>query len=346
MRSQSIRGTFGDKQLTLDFWPCVDERALQLTALLLPLIRMMDKYFGATKSLRDVYQELHNIVAEAGYLSIGVRRSGHIFHFSSSFLGEMWNLNQEPVDNAIYNASVEANKTADAIAEAERTAEESRKQQEEEARSNYPALRNRGKAIITSALDHVQAARRRLTGERVNPWAVTPAGKRLDKIQMVVWPSLHRFATVGGINPETGDADGQSATAILQSQVIYCHGRHGEWGQGSEYWPSLEEWVRQNKRKRMWNFLLSLRWATYAVAGWLLFSCATHYSVVTDNVLQIARNGLVKGVRYAVRETVLFMLDVAITTVTMAIGAVNAMLFLVSFVRDSVPRVLRLGLVL
>ena len=310
------------------------------------MIRMMDKYFDATKSLRDVYQDLHNIVAEAGCLSIGMRWSGTIFHFSSPFLGEMWNLSQEQVDDTIYNASVEANKTADAIAEAKRTAEQSRKRQEEEAQSNYSTLRNRGTAIITSALDRVKAVRRCLTGEMVNPWAVLPAGDRLGKVQMVVWPALQRFATAGGFNPETGDADGESVTTILRSQVLYCYGRDNEWGVGSDYWPSLAEWVHQTKRKRMWNFLLSLRWVTYAVGSLLLLSCATQYRLVTDNILQVVRHGLVKGARHAVRETVLFMLDVAITTAAMAIGAVKAMLFLVSFVRDSVPRLLMFGLVL
>ena len=333
-----------DNTLPPDFWPRVDERALQLTALLLPMLRMMDKYFDATKSLRNVYQDLHNIVAEAGCLSIGIRWSGDIFHFSSPFLGEVWNLDQEQVDHIIYTASVQANKTADATAGAKRMAEQSRKQQEENARSNHSALRNRGTAIISSALDHVKAARRRLTGDEVNPWVVSPAVNRLGKVQMVVWPSLQRFATTGGIDPETGGADGQNVTTILKSQVLYCYGRDHEWGGGSEYWPSLEEWVHQNQRKRLWNSFLSLRWLTYAVGGLLLLGCATQYSLVTGNVLQIVRDGLVKGARHAVKETVIFMLDVAITTTAMAIGAVKAMLFLVSLVRDSIPRVLRLGL--
>lgn len=93
--------------LTPEFWPCVDRLALQLTTMLLPLVRLMDKHFpkSRAKSLRSVHQDLHTIVSEAAYLSIAIRWSRDIFRFSSPALGAKWDMAKQSVDKAFYDLS-------------------------------------------------------------------------------------------------------------------------------------------------------------------------------------------------------------------------------------------------
>jgi hypothetical protein len=96
--------------LPSNFWPQVDALTAKLASMLLPLVKLMDKHFEASrnKSLRLVYQDLHHIVAEAGFLAVGIRHSRTIFRFSWPVLGLNWDSKeQNHAEGDVYDLSKE-----------------------------------------------------------------------------------------------------------------------------------------------------------------------------------------------------------------------------------------------
>jgi hypothetical protein len=71
------------------------------------MFNLMDKHFAESRkhSLRAIHQDLHHIVAEAGYLSIAIRWSKTIFRFVTPLHGQQWELEQDNADNDAYEAS-------------------------------------------------------------------------------------------------------------------------------------------------------------------------------------------------------------------------------------------------
>ncbi|KAK4245922.1 hypothetical protein C7999DRAFT_33700 [Corynascus novoguineensis] len=209
--------------------------------LLLPLVRLMDRHFPAsrTTSLRSFYQDLQAVVAQAGYLSLGISWSRSVFRFLSPFPGVVRDLDQIHVDDRIYKASEAANKRADAAAE--------RKWKRE------------------------RAQRRTARGARTG---VAPPGARTGKVQIALWPMLQRFPTVGEVDPATGTADGKNTTTLSRSRVVYYCGWVDKTGGAMDKYPSLSQWVRQARsRRRTWTALLSpLRWAVCSAGLWLLLT--------------------------------------------------------------------------
>jgi hypothetical protein len=305
----------------------------------------MDKHFPVSqgKSLRSFYQDLHAIVAEAGYLSIGIRWSRNIFRFSLPFPGEVWDLDQEHVDDTIYKASEIANRRADQAAEEKWRADHRRRLDERQGRADHPTLRDRGEAIIASARNGINAVRRRVTGRGEDGSSaghkdVWHHPSRMGKVQIILWPMLQRFATVGEIDPETGTADGENVTTIVKAQVVYYSGRieGGEVNAGDQddHYPSVGDWVRESKRKRVWNLVGPLRWVGYAAAAWLALSFLARFNPMADEVLQNVRHGLFEVGKYLAREATLFVLEILISIIAVFIGVVKLAMFFVYFTRN------------
>jgi hypothetical protein len=307
----------------------------------------MDKWFPAAsqaKSLRSFYQELHAIVSEAGYLSIAIRRSQNIFRFSFPFPGEVWDLDQQDVDDTVYKISTAASSRADNAAEAKlRANQERRRRQEEEQVGSNP---------ITSARGWLNSAWRRVLGRRPDD-EDADGGKgvvgdvwrrpsRIAKVQIALWPLLQRFATVGQVDPRTGVADGEKVTTILPSQVVYYRGYAGEPVEQNEHYPSLDEWVHERRRKQTWNSLTVLRWVAYAAATWLLCNLLARYSPIADDIVRVVRYGLEGIVKYIAREALVFVIEVLITITTVAVSVANTVMFWGYRSRDFLGRVLGL----
>ncbi|KAL2261457.1 hypothetical protein VTK26DRAFT_4110 [Humicola hyalothermophila] len=280
LRSSCVRAALNDETLTPDFWPSVDRLSLQLTTLLLPLLRLMDRHFLASRghSLRSFYQDLHGIVAEAGYLSIGIRWSRNIFRFSSPFLGQAWDLDQQHVDDAIYNASKHATDRADRRAEQEWRAKRDHQAQAQAQQSGggpAPTAGERAREYFAAAVDNLNILWNRVTtgqGKETGEQQAGDAGwrppSRLAKVQIVVWPMLQRFATATKIYPDEGYADGENITTLLRSQVVYYSGRTDQPAEQSEDVPTLEEWVLDRQQHREWW----VRWVVGFSVAWTLFN--------------------------------------------------------------------------
>ncbi|KAK4147787.1 uncharacterized protein C8A04DRAFT_24340 [Dichotomopilus funicola] len=261
LRSQNVRTLLAGETLPSSFWDAVDQLALQITTLMLPLLELVENHLPARKlrSLRRFYQDLHIIVSEAGYLSIGIRWSRNIFRFSQPFPGEVWNNDQEHVDDTVYKASEAAAKKADSAAE--------------------------------------QKWKLERAGAKKAVWR---RPSRMGKVQVVLWPKLERFATIGKVDPMTGVADGENLTTILKSQVVYYHGLANpeDEGEGGDY-STLDEWVSLAKRGgAVKRWFLVLRWATSISVLWLLLSVLGLYIPAVANFQHAITEEIAKMYRW------------------------------------------------
>ncbi|KAL2154988.1 hypothetical protein VTH82DRAFT_3664 [Thermothelomyces myriococcoides] len=232
----------------------------------------MDEHFPAseTTSLRSFYQDLHTIVAQAGFLSLGIRWSKNIFHFSSPVPGMVWDNDQINVDNRIYRASEAANARADAAAE-----KQWRKNQQARQLAAQPERREiwvRKAGVLACVRRGFETLRRLVTSpeQREVPRCERDSNddwhrpSRMGKVQIAIWPLLQRFATVGEIDPRTGTAFGETITTISKSRVVYYYGRVDQHGEVEDMSPSLDEWVQKTDRRNARIAFLLLRWAAYA----------------------------------------------------------------------------------
>lgn len=295
----------------------------------------MDRHFPAsqTASLRNLYQDLHAIVAEAGYLSIGMRWSANIFRFSSPFPGQAWDLDQQHVDDAPYNASVAASDRADKMDEARWKAETERirlerSQPGQNATAGGPqTARDWKPAFVTNAMNKIKTT---WEGAKPGSTATPPSSawhrpSRLAKVHIVIWPMLQRFATVGKIDPATGAADGETITTVFKAQVVYYSGRVDQSGGQSEDHPTLEEWVHEKKQSRIRALRRPLHYLAYVAGVLVILSLLAPHSGAIDDIQQIVRYALLGAARYAIREALLLVIEVAII-------AISLVLLLVKFV--------------
>ncbi|KAK1782690.1 hypothetical protein QBC45DRAFT_191594 [Copromyces sp. CBS 386.78] len=136
MRSQSVRAALGEYILTPNFWPEVDKLAIQTTALFSPLIRFMDVELEKRIDPLEFHQEIHDIIAEAGYFNIAMRLSRDVFRFNWPLPGDAWSFEVENVDDVPFEISrawadkheEDAQKRYRAGLEAERRREKRRKE--------------------------------------------------------------------------------------------------------------------------------------------------------------------------------------------------------------------------
>ncbi|AEO53342.1 hypothetical protein MYCTH_2294518 [Thermothelomyces thermophilus ATCC 42464] len=338
--------------LTPEFWPRVDQLTLQITVLLLPLVDLMDEHFPASQaaSLRSFYQDLHAIVARAGYLSLGIRLSKNIFHFSSPVPGTVWDNDQANVDNRIYRASEAANTRADAAAEKEWRSRRARRLAAQRERRE---IRDRGAGVLASARSGFEAVRGFVTGHGQEEGSgdhqqgandVWRRPSRMGKVQIVLWPMLQRFATVGEIDPRTGTAYGESITTISKSRVVYYYGRVDERGEVGDRSPSLAEWVRKTDRRRARIAFLPLRWAAYIAGIWLLLAfLAGNDPTAADGLLRHVGHVPAEVARYLVREAALFVMEVFITVIAIFIASSRMLMYFASSARSSLDGLLEDG---
>ncbi|KAL8370524.1 hypothetical protein RB595_000751 [Gaeumannomyces hyphopodioides] len=109
-RADIVRDALGGHILTPNFWPRVDELAAQTTSLLLPLINFQGQQAPTEKwpGLMVIYQELHDIIAEAAYFSICIRLSHTILHIEYPEPGDKWELDHSHLEGErIYQKSKE-----------------------------------------------------------------------------------------------------------------------------------------------------------------------------------------------------------------------------------------------
>ncbi|KAK3694856.1 hypothetical protein B0T22DRAFT_533829 [Podospora appendiculata] len=291
LRSRSVRVLMAGDTLTPFFWDDVDLLTMQLTRLLLPLIELLDEHFAASRdqSLRNIYQDLHHIVAEAAYLSIAIRWSKNIWRFSTPLPGQPWDMDQAHVDDSIYEFSKKQVTRQDELDEKKWTEDQKHAKARQDAsaspggvfkRLSYPlraASAMVGKGLTWSGL-------RALPGYRHEPPAVVGdfwyPPSRIAKVQIVLWPMLQRYVTVGelGDNPAAEAPEGETITTVFHAQVVYYVGKINAVEEQAETVPTLQQWVAHKTRERFWR--LWVRWVVLLAAS--VFAIATLLYVFTS----------------------------------------------------------------
>jgi len=262
-----VRLVLGRKTLPDGFWGRVDQLAYQLTDMLLPLLKLMDKNFADSRlqSIRSVHQDLHHIVSEAGFMSIGIRWSRNVFRFTWPTPGQPWELDQENVDESIFRRSKEANFKLDKIAEEEWEKKQAIKRPTAKpTRNQFKHIRDR---LRNNRTAHEPPHSCYATGPE-NPAVGTEAGgsgngeatapyappSYLAKVHITLCPTFERFTTASG-DGESQDvlvASGEAIEPIQKSRVVYYLGQADDRNDGLESEPPLEKWVGVQKWGKAW----------------------------------------------------------------------------------------------
>ncbi|KAK0731391.1 hypothetical protein B0H67DRAFT_549168 [Lasiosphaeris hirsuta] len=320
LRARTVRAILGSDMLTPDFWPEVDRLALQLTEMLLPLMRVMDKYFPASRgeSLRSLHQDLHNIVSEAAFLSIGIRWSHYIFRFDWPLLGQGWEKNQENYDNTPFERSTRGTEIEDQIARRKKLAAKSAEERPRErmrvlqylpfayglkdptagaTSSLVGSVRHRLGLEGEDADDGISLKRATLASEE--EWFAPP---RMAKIQMVLWPLLQCWAPTRPLDshPDNllyAEDRGEKVTTLFTSKVVYYIGRVDPEGETEELEPTVERHLSAQRWERVRHLGLavaegaiqvtikSVFWLVLAAVLWgLLLLVAPHLAVAQKAV--------------------------------------------------------------
>lgn len=227
---------------TDNFWDEVDSVTTSILSLLLPLINILGALGprAGWPPLTKVHQDLHNIVAEAGWLTNGMRVSKSVFWVQFPAPGDLWDIHQEHATDSLWKASKAAAEAHDARAMASwRVAMET-------------------EWLATGGGQPIDDTWRREYA-RLNPPPGQP--RRAAKVQVVMWPWINRYTPV---RPRSdGDLNsGETITQIVKAQIVYYAGDDSDEGDMQERL-TLAEHMRAYRRRWTSNhvfvyFLVSL----------------------------------------------------------------------------------------
>ncbi|KAL1838114.1 hypothetical protein VTJ49DRAFT_3019 [Mycothermus thermophilus] len=286
LRSQVVRTMLVGDQLTPGFWSRVDKLALQTTALLLPLLRLMDQHFRDSheKPLQALYQDLHDIIAEAAFLSLGIRWSRDIFYFKWPTPGEVWETDQEALNREMFKTSERAAERYDRIQgkrweeeRQQRLLKQARRQQQLES----PYLSDQLALRISDLVDKLKSVvSRDNNSSDKNPNRKDDdneeyhAPHRIAKVHIAAFPTLQRFRPVGGVDQDTGHANSEAITTLMDSRVVHYYGLSANAAAAADglddRHPTLEEWLKQTGSK--WSVGGVVRWLFSLLAAWMFYN--------------------------------------------------------------------------
>ena len=231
----------------------------------------MDKYFPEYRdvSLRGFYQDLHYIVAEAGFFSLTLRESKDIFRFTWPFPGQAWDLDQDNHDDEVYKVSLEENKRLHEEQQRQQQEQQQQRQQEEQQQpkehsdsdSDVFVTPPSSAGIPSATAKPVQLLPNLKNGVRFikAPAAPPPAelGAQIAKVHICLWPMLQRFSTP---TPEWEeppsrrrdlypDPSHQYITEITRARVVYYLGSTNPNAEQAERHPTLVQHIDSHRSR-------------------------------------------------------------------------------------------------
>ncbi|ROW14243.1 hypothetical protein VPNG_04230 [Cytospora leucostoma] len=237
---------------TDNYWDEVDSVTMSILSLLLPLINMLGELSpeAGWPALTKVHQELHDIVAEAGWLTNGMRVSKSIFWVQFPEPGDLWDIHQEHVMDIIWKNSKAA---------------ATRRYEAEAARweADMVAKWRAENAGETVDLQWRQAY------EQNHPPPSEP--RRTAKVQIVLWPWIDQYSPVqpksdGNLN------SGETITHIVKAQIVYYAGDESGEGEARERL-TLEEHIRKARGWKLggWSFWAFLALFIFSIISLRLY---------------------------------------------------------------------------
>lgn len=340
-RAETVRSLLGADLETPLFWEKVDELTLRIITLLLPLINVLDynSIRARESSLRAIYQELHYLVTQAGFLAVGIRWSHDIFRFEWPIPGLPFDSEQQNIDAWPYDRSARFAKMFDESEEQARQKAEELASDEDDGSLPLDKLRtkvwdplwDRVVAYAMAGVDPVSLKARR-------DWILQPTQShslhRMAKVQIAIWPAFVRHEIVGklGEHPISGhlEVDGEKTTIIVKAPVVYYSGLEGAHGDHAERIPTLEEHVLVKSREVYWK-----EWAQYTKrfvllgSSWVIIlgALGAYFPAfgAFSHTVTYFTEGLIKAI---IRQAVLWSLEVLGNITRLAVGVSKVFSFL------------------
>ncbi|KAK4174753.1 hypothetical protein QBC36DRAFT_356515 [Triangularia setosa] len=337
LRAESIDTYMRDRELTPLFWEHVDMLSIQITTLFMPLLKLMDQNFNNSraKSLQGFHQKIHDIAAQAAYLSLHMALSKDIFRLSAPFLGQAWTVDQNHVDGRVFDASRKAVAYREEQERHKWETERGIYKADPEIYIPEPTPGDKFAALgFYGVLWTVLGFLPSLLYYRVKSYGVFPTWDSkpgvtdkvwrsppyLAKVQIVVWPKCERYGLMGEIDPELKTSrNGESISTLLQSQVVYYQGRADPHGEAAEGVPTLFDWLKHKK-----SLLYKVWWDRLVKLGFILLAFSLLSGLVP--VLWV----IPKVCLALVKLLVLVILDTILQILTLGIFAAKIILFLLS----------------
>ncbi|KAI1822923.1 hypothetical protein F4861DRAFT_358761 [Xylaria intraflava] len=225
-RRQIARASLGEGLLPDGFWDAVDDLAGHTVLIFKPLFTLMCLSTGkiATRDGATFWQEIHTILAMAGYFQVCMAVSPSIFHILSATPGARFQWEEEEhADKEIYEASKTFHKSHEARWRT--IADLSMANRMDEVQRLLAALNDFDEAALYMPFPPNEEEYRHMSHER----------QRGGKVMYAVFPKLTRYAAenVGEIIGDPRDmlspdahalGEGMHITVLSRCKVVYYQG--------------------------------------------------------------------------------------------------------------------------
>lgn len=261
-RTASVTKYLTQDLFTTNFWKEVDRVTMGILELLLPMINFVGELEPGVGALplTEVHQQLHNIVAEAGWLTNGLSLTRSCFWIDFPQPGQLWEPRQEHVTDVVWKAS-----KAFADIQDNDDLQTTMRNWKRTRLSVYDALAD----DATPELETWSSNTYELDNPR--PRRV----RRTAKIQISMWPFFERSfpykqdLVFGDFN------SGESTTVLQKAQVVYYAGADADAAEQLEDY-TLKQYLQDYKRKK------AILWGPRAWVYWpfivVLLSTAIYFA--------------------------------------------------------------------
>lgn len=235
-RTSSVPKYLVSELLTTNFWQEVDRVTIGILDLLLPMINFVGELERDARvlPLTEVHQQLHNIVAEAGWIANGLAFTRSCFWIDFPQPGQLWDVRQEHVTDVVWKASKSHADYNDV----------------DDLDGKVRAWRRERQRVYNALVDDHKPALAvwsRNTYERDHPRPRLI--RRTAKVQIAMWPFFERSYPFRQ-ELVSGDFNlGDSTTVLQKAQVVYYAGNDADAGEQEEN-ITLQQYLDSYKRKR------------------------------------------------------------------------------------------------
>lgn len=253
-RTSSVPKYLEKELFTTNFWQEVDRVTIGILDLLLPMINFVGELEPNARvlPLTEVHQQLHKIVAEAGWLANGLALTRSCFWIDFPQPGQLWDVRQEHVTDVVWNASKQFASYNDAVDLDYKVLE-----WEQDRIAAYNALDDHSRPAFSTWSKNTYE----LDNPRPRPI------RRTAKVQISMWPFFER-AYPFRQELVSGDFNmGESTTVLQKAQVVYYAGNDADAGEQLED-VTLQQYLKEYRRRRsivqgpcawtIWSFILLL----------------------------------------------------------------------------------------